>query len=186
LSSITFTWEPDPAVFAKSINAVALALENRAPLLVAASEEMQATIRERFETATDPEGNPWKEWSESYRPYAEAHNVGILRQSDALMEAASSSEATVITHDTVFYQTSVLPSYGLEHERGSDKLPQRAFLGMSDESALKVFGLFGEWFEEAISLYPTSTGKVGARHSIRGATGFVSRSSVGKSPLPKF
>lgn len=190
MSSITFTWEPNPAVFARSLEAVAVALENRVPPLMAASEELQASIRERFETGTDPEGNAWKEWSESYRPVAEAYpNIGILRQTDALMEAASSSEATIVTHDTVFYKTTALPSYGLEHESGAEDrsppLPQRSFLGLSDESVLKVYGLFTEWFDAAISLYPTSTGRIGARHSIRGATGFVSRSSVGRGPLPK-
>lgn len=186
MSSITFTWEPDPVVLARSIDAVAVALENRVPPLQAASEELQADIRYRFDTATDPQGERWEEWSENYRPIAEAYpNIGILQRTGELAEVASSSEATIVTHDTVFYQTSALPSYGLEHEMGSEKLPQRSFLGLSDEAALKVLGLFGEWFEGAISLYPTSTGKIGSRHSIRGATGFVSRSSVGRGPLPR-
>lgn len=188
MSSISFTWEPDPAIFARSIEAVAVALEDRVPPLIAASEEVQSDIRYRFDTETDPSGDRWEEWSENYRPIAEAYpNIGILQQTGELADVASSSEATVITHDTVFYKTSALPSYGLEHEFGNDRLPQRSFLGVSDEAAIKILGLFGEWFEGAISLYPTATGKIAPRHSIHGAGGlFVSRSSVGRGALPKF
>jgi hypothetical protein len=169
------------------MEAVAVALEDRVPPLVAASQEVQADIRYRFDTETDPQGEKWEEWSENYRPIAEAYpNIGILQRTGDLADVASSSEATIISHDTVFYQTSALPSYGLAHESGLEGLPQRSFLGLSDEASIKILGLFGEWFEGAISLYPTATGKVGARHSIRGATGFVSRSSVGRGPLEKF
>jgi hypothetical protein len=151
---------------------------------------MRASVRERFETETDPSGEKWAPWSEQYRPIAEAYpNIGILRQSGELYEAATSTEAIVVTSDTVFYQTPLLPHYGLAHEQGlpdrENPLPQRSFLGLSDESRLVIFGVFGEWFDRAIELYPTSTGKIGMRHAIRGAGGlFVTRASVGRGRLP--
>jgi phage gpG-like protein len=195
LRSITFEWEPDPAVFAQRFYAVAGALEDRAIPLAAASEELQSTIRERFDTQTDPDGVPWKDWSDKYRPVAEKYpNIGILQRTGELADVASSSRATVITNDTVFYQTDSLPQYGLAHEAGipnrgrrGGELPKRAFLGLSEAAALKIYGYFSEWFEEAIQLYVTSTGRVAPRHAIHGGGGlFVSRSSAGRGPLPKF
>jgi len=181
---VTFTWNPDPAVFANRFYAVADALEDRTLPLAAASETMQHDIRERFETQTAPDGTPWEPWSENYRPVAEEYpNEGILTQSGALKEAASSAEAIIVTKDTVFYQTSLLPHYGLAHDQGLEGLPQREFIGMSDEAAMVVMGEFGEWFDRSIDLYSTGS-MVGRRHAIHGAGGlFVSRSSVGKAPL---
>lgn len=199
MRTITFEWEPDPAVFAQRFYAVAGALENRAIPLAAASEELQSTIRERFETETDPQGKSWEPLSWKYilsgwsdPPYTQRLRTGTtLKDTKELMEAASSSRATVIANDAVYYQTDFLPSYGLAHEAGlpgrEHPLPQRSFLGLSEAAALKIYGYFSEWFEEAVQLYATSTGKIAPRHAIHGAGGlFVSRSSVGRTPLPKF
>lgn len=203
MSTVTFTWEPDPAVFARRFYAVAGALENRVAPLVAASEEMQASIRERFETETDPQGNEWKPLSDRYiknglrnPPWTTRSKKGTtLKDTFALMAKATSSKAIVITADSVFYETRALPNYGLAHEAGvpdrrigkvGNPLPKRSFLGMSDDAQTRVLGYFYEWFEEAIDLYVTSTGKIGARHAIQGEGGFVSRASVGREPLPKF
>jgi len=187
---VTFTWTPDPALYGAKLQAVAAAIENRTLPLAVASETMQGDIRERFETETDPEGNPWEDWADSYRDYAESYpNVGILRQDQELVDAASSSEAMVISHDAVFYRTDLLPSYGLAHESGLEQrkhpLPKRSFLGMSEEAAAVIFATFAEWFDRSIDLFITSTGRVGMRHALRGAGGFIPRSSVGKSPLPR-
>ena len=185
--SVSFYWEPDPSLYAASINAVAGALEDRTAPLVAASEQLQADIRERFETETAPDGTPWEEWSEAYRPYAESYpNTGILRQSGALYEVATASETVVIRQDTVFYRTNHLPSYGLAHQFGDpgrkDALPARPFLGMSAQSETFIFAAFSEWFDRAIDLYVTPTGKIGRRHALQGPGGFISRASAGLGP----
>lgn len=205
MSNVTFTWAPNPALLAASVDAVAASLNTRVVPLAAASEFIQEDIRERFMTETDPDGSPWKPLSDSYvyggwfqkepPPHTQRRKRGTtLKDTMALMEAASSSAAQIVTNDAVFYQTKDLPSHGLAHQFGLDErtppLPARPFLGMSDASAAKVWALFSEWFDESIRLYPTSTGKVGARHSITatvpGMRGrpFVSRASVGKGPLP--
>lgn len=176
MSVITFTWEPDPAVLGQSMLAVAGSLADRKAPLLAASEAVREDIRERFETETDPSGDPWEQWAESYKEHAESYpNKGILQQSMALVEAASSTEATVVTGDTVFYRTNVLPHYGLAHESGlpdrKHPLPQRSFLGLSAQAASVIFGFFSEWFDGAIALYPTARGKIGRRHSFRAIPG---------------
>ena len=191
---MTFEWVPDPKVYANKFLTVADALDNtRAVPLAAASEQMQAAIRERFDTETDPEGVPWQEWSESYAKIAEKFSeIGmILQWTGELADAASSTEAMVVTNDTLFYQTPLLPQYGLAHEEGlpsrKPPLPRRSFLGIDDQSAVRILGFFSEWFDRSIDLFVTSTGKVAPRHKIKGGGGmFIPRSSVGKGPLPRF
>lgn len=189
-ATVTFVWEPDPMLYAQSVLAVERALADKTAPLVAATEIVQADIRERFETETAPDGTKWQEWAPSYAPIAEKENVGILRKSEELYEAASSTEATVIRGDTVFYNTQTLPHYGLAHQQGQPErdppLPARPFLGMSNESEAFIFAAFAEWFDRSIDLFVTAAGRVGTRHAIHGAGGlFVSRASVGKMPLPK-
>jgi phage gpG-like protein len=193
---VTFEWNPDPIVYANSIEHVRLALLDRSRPLVASSQAVQHDIRERFETETDPNGRQWQEWSMAYEPVAYAYpNEGILTQSGALKEAASSSEAVRISNNTVFYRTAMLPHYGLAHDQGlpgrKSPLPQREFLGMSDVARNVIMGSFVEWFDRSVDLFVTATGKIGRRHAITakqpGVRGrqFVSRASVGKESLSK-
>ena len=185
MSTISFTWEPNPDVYARAMLAVQEALADATPPLVAASEVVQLDIAERFQTETDPHGVPWEPWSPSYAERAIQENVGILWKTGALYDAATSTTATVIRGDTLFYNTQVLPSYGLEHDEGNPErgLPQREFLGMSENAQGVVFGTFAEWFDRSIDLFVTASGKIGKRHAIQGPGGFVSRASVGKAPL---
>lgn len=188
MSSVSFTWEPNPAVYANSMNAVAAALEDKMAPLVAATRVVQTDIGERFATETAPDGTPWQPWAESYADRAATENAGILHKTGMLEEAATSTEALMIRGDTVFYQTGVLPSYGLAHESGlparKSPLPQRQFLGMSDEAAALIYATFGEWFDRSIQLFVTASGRLSARHTLQGAGGlFVSRASAGLRPL---
>jgi hypothetical protein len=167
-----FYWTPDPEVHARAFDRVALALANQTRPLVAAGEVTRADIQERFETETAPDGSAWQDWSESYKPIAEEFpNVGILHQTGDLMEAATSTESVMVRGDTVFYRTPFLPHFGLAHDAGlpdrKNPLPQREFLGMSEEAAVLIYANFIDWFEGAISWYPTASGKIGRRHSFR-------------------
>jgi phage gpG-like protein len=187
-AAVSFYWEPDPRLLAASMDAVAMALEDQTAPLVAASEQLQADIAERFHTETAPDGTPWEPWSEAYTPVAESYpNEGILRQSGALYDVATSSETVTIRGDTVFYRTNHLPSYGLAHQFGDpgrkDPLPARPFLGMSAESETFIFAAFSEWFDRSIDLWVTPSGRIGKRHALQGPGGFVSRASAGLGPM---
>lgn len=183
---ITFTWVPDPSIHANTFFTQASLLQNTAVPIAAASSVVRADIQERFETETDPFGRKWEDWSSSYTPVAMAYpNEGILKQSGDLFRAAISSKATLVTEDTIFYETGALPSYGLAHEAGlpdrENPLPQRAFLGVDAESRATIFGLFEEWFDDIIRLYPHPEG-IRTRHSFRAAGGggfFLPRSAAG-------
>jgi phage gpG-like protein len=180
-SGVTLDWKwiPDPVVFQDRILAVAEGLRDRTMPLIAARQYTQDDIRERFETETDPAGYPWDAWAESYKWYAEDYpNVGILRQSEELYEAATSSAAFIVSHDSVFYDSGFMPERGIWHQEGRsgrntatgapNPLPQRRFLGLSEEAQALIMATFGDWFDRAIDLYVTRTGRVGRRHSLRG------------------
>jgi phage gpG-like protein len=191
VSVIRYEWEPDPIVFADAILTVDTALRNPAPALLMSKELAQEDIRERFLTETDPQGGKWQEWSERYAPIAEAFpNDGILRQTGELYDAATSDTAFIITQDTVFYQTD-MPERGMWHQEGRwdrktkggnpSPLPDRPFLGLTEETAQLIFVTFRDWFDHAIDLFETRTGRIGRRHSIRGPAGtFIPRAA----PMP--
>lgn len=188
--SIVFTeWQPDPMILAASIDAVNAGLLDRSVPMAVAGEQLQASIRQNFETETAPDGTPWDDWAESYAPIAEAYpNEGILKQSTELMDAASRADAVLVTNDTVFYQVDLLPHYGLEHETGRPDrhppLPARPFIGLTDQAQAVIEGAFWEWFDGNIDLFPTARGRLGMRHTIRGTGGrFATRASVGLGPL---
>jgi phage gpG-like protein len=184
-AAVTFQWIPDPKVHAATFAQQASEFANPAIPIAAAAGAIRHDIRQRFETETDPWGNRWADWSESYTPRAMAYpNEGILKQSGDLFRVATATTATVVTNDTVFYETGKLPHYGLAHEQGlpfrETPLPQRSFLGISAEAAAVIYGYFGEWFDHIIELYPTSTGKLGRRWAFRAAPGgfFLPRSAL--------
>lgn len=189
MSNVQYLWRPDPSTLANAIFNVAAALEDRAPALGFAAEQTLADVRERFLTETDPDGNKWANWAESYKPRAEAYpNKGILRRTEELYDAATNPNTVVISGSTLWYETSRLPPRGAWHQEGRparktasgspNPLPARPFLGLSAEASAVIFQAFGEWFDRAIVLYPTSTGKIGRRHALRGAGGrFIPRMS---------
>lgn len=191
MSIVLTEWVPDPVVLGRSMLAVADSLSDATLPLAKAAQVYREDIDDRFATETDPDGAPWQYWAESYVEYAENFpNTGILDQTSELREAATSGRATIISNDTLFYDTTVLPERGIWHQEGRpnrmtrggkpNPLPQRRFLGLSAEAEALITLSFVDWFNDAIALYPTSTGLIGRRHSLRGAGGrFVPRESIG-------
>lgn len=191
-SRVVIDWNPDPVVFADAILTVEEALRDTRLPLLASKEFVQEDIQKRFQTQTDPSGEPWEEWAESYKPYAEEFpNIGILRQTDELYQAATSESAFVVNSNTVFYAAENLPARGIWHQEGrpgrrtrqgtANPLPQRQFLGMEEGTRTLIFATFSDWFDRAIDLFATITGRTGRRHAMRGAMGrFIPRST----PMP--
>ncbi len=183
-SYITYTWVPDPVVFADSIFAVADAINDFGIPLMYAKERVQADIRQAFETETSPDGDKWKEWADSYKSYAEAYpNAGILRQSGELYQDATGDDAFTVSNDSVFYHAENIPERGIWHQEGRpgrktkggkpNPLPKRAFLGVSMVTQGMIFKAFDDWFEGVIRLYPDARrgGGLVQRHSKRDRLG---------------
>jgi hypothetical protein len=150
------------------------ALRNPAAPLLFAAKQMQEEIKASFLSQTSPDGRQWVDWSDKYRPIAEAYpNVGILRRDEHLYEAAIDEDAFVITGDTLFYDTKGWPwstgknriQYGWVHQDGSDaaNIEQRQFVGVSVEGNRIILNAFGEWFDNVLALYLTPSGGLGIR-----------------------
>jgi hypothetical protein len=169
---IWYEWAPDPRVYANAMYHTADALRNPAAPLLFAAKQMQEEVKASFLSQTSPDGRQWVDWSDSYRPIAEEYpNEGILRRTTNLYEAATDEEAFVVSGDTLFYDTSGWPwstgknriQYGWVHQEGSNTNPQRQFVGVSVEGESIIYGAFMEWFDNALAMYVTATGKLGMR-----------------------
>ena len=182
---IDYVWDPDPMVFATAMWRTSDALRDTAAPLLFAAKQTQEEIKASFQSETSPDGREWVDWSDKYRPTAEAYpNVGILRRTMDLYDAATDESAFVINGDTLFYDTSGWPystgknqiQYGWVHQDGSGaaNVPQRQFVGVSDEGASIVMGAFMGWFDNALALFVTATGKLGIRGRAPAGSGIAS------------
>lgn len=169
---ISYVYEPDPKVFANAMYQTAGALRNPVAPLLFAAKQMQEEIKASFLSQTSPDGRQWVDWSDKYRPIAEAYpNEGILRRTTNLYEAAIDEDAFVITGDTLFYDTKGWPystgknriQYGWVHQEGSNTVEQRQFVGVSVEGNRIILSAFMEWFDNIMAMYVTRTGKLGIR-----------------------
>lgn len=102
-------------------------IEDTVPPLRAAKAIAQADMRERFQTDTDPEGNPWAPLDPDYLAKKEkmtelrTHPDDILTLSRRMQDAATSEAAWIIspTGDELFFTTAPLPDYWSVHHFGS-------------------------------------------------------------------
>lgn len=129
----------------------------------------QIAIRDtvqHFMQEEDPEGDEWVYWADSYAAYAQEHNEGILRQEGTLFDAATDPDAYQIDANTLFVDTSKFPRYWAVHQYGElskpsgvamyrskfysgqpGAVPQRAFLGLSQEAADEMMLLAERWVD---------------------------------------
>lgn len=194
-SRMQIYWDPDPIVWGEAILEVDEALSHVEIPLAFSAELVSEDIKRRFDTESDPSGAPWQEWSDNYKDYAEAFpNTGILRQTDETYDAATDPEAMIVSGNTLFFDENVLPDQGFYNNDGApnrrtkggspNPLPARPFLGLSDEASGFIFATFEEWFEQAIMIFETPTGKLGMKHQLR-APGSQGRFVPRKTPLPR-
>lgn len=94
--------------------------------------EEKGLIQERFETKTDPEGNSWEEWSDSYKKRISKRggSHSILMGPTARLQEDIDFE---ITHEGIHWG-SPLP-YARAHQKGykENNLPARPYLGIGEE-----------------------------------------------------
>lgn len=100
----------------------------------------QRIITERFEKEQDPEGNPWKKWSEGYKQKV-GGNRKILTDTGALRKVAFEAG-----RDGVLINTPKVP-YALVHQYGDPKrnIPARPFLGVSDFERVTIRQMIRSW-----------------------------------------
>lgn len=110
--------------------------------VVGASLESQT--RERLsETKEDPDGEPWKEWSEEYAKRRPAKG-GILDLDGELID----SIAFETTRDTITVGSNLV--YALTHQKGDPDrgIERRSYLGVSAENLDDICDLTVAFFVE--------------------------------------
>jgi phage gpG-like protein len=120
------------------------------------------------------------------------HSGKILNWRGILKEAATNESAYVqmsgqsVNNDSLFFDTGGLLPYWVYHQEGTKKMPERRFLGLSDEASFLVLEAFEEWFDGIIGdaarveTFTSTRGRTFARRRIPkgqpGAGQFVEKS----------
>lgn len=198
---IEYEWVPDPIVFSEKVLHVRDELADRSVPLAISRGIIARDVEENFEGEHDPQGQPWAPWSEGEdrfdpvtnrwikggfgRGYANnlpaGHSGKILNWRGILKDAATNEANYVqvsgqaVTDDSLFFNTNGLPPYWVYHEQPSGantgNIPQRSFLGLSDEGAILVAEEFARWFDDIIQdaavteAFTTSRGRTFRRRS---------------------
>jgi phage gpG-like protein len=149
---------------------VAAYIENVELPLLSARQFAIDDMREHFDTETDPYGAPWAPLSEKYAKAKSAagYEEGILVREGNLREAATSEDAWTIVGNDLVFDANALPTkdgvnYGLVHQGGSGRIPQREFIGLSNKAEIKITALFERWYDNAALLYIRPSGVVQTR-----------------------
>ena len=165
--SMEWEWEEGvgvartPGLVANRIAWLDAGIKDPTPALVVARQIAIDEVEQRFLTETDPSGAHWAEWSPSYAPVAEEENVGILRKTETLFDAATDPAAYPVA-DTgfggdLFLDTAEFPdywavqNYGGTVGRGSE-IPPRQYIGLSEEGTVAMAGVFDAWIGGLIDI----------------------------------
>jgi phage gpG-like protein len=168
---LNFEWEyPEPPVIAYKLAQLEAYLENTTPLMEGAKKVLQVDMAQKFEDESDPMGVPWAELKQ---PAPE--QVGILRLTTDMYEAAISDEAWDVTPAAVYFETGVLPGYWVYHEQPEgggqgQRIPQREFVGPTFEAQGEIEALGIGWLEIGVAR-AASTGGLGGRGMSRSSLG---------------
>lgn len=154
---LDYVWEPErPAIVAGRFEQLAGDFEDFTPVLGAISQIVQDDVAEHFEKEEGPTGK-WKDWAPSYYPKALSENVGILRKTEDLYDAATDPAAYPIIDNDVFIITNDFPDYWAIHNYGGtagkgSRIPPRPYLWLSDEARAQSELVFELWATERIDI----------------------------------
>lgn len=127
------------------IDAAAMRLSDRHQLLDMLASSVTESSKERFETKTDPQGQPWAAWSSAYAATVKNPNHSLLFKSGAL-KASIANE--IFGHDVAVIGTK--QHYAKQHQYGAGMLPARPFIGLSEEDKKKLKELSANWVKERV------------------------------------
>lgn len=152
---LRFEWEygETPAAMEMQLLSAQRYFENTVGVMEVAKRIAIKDMSEHFEREEDPSGQAWHPWADSYEQRAAAENVGILRKSEDLYYAAIDPSSYGIQGEgnELVFDTSGLPDYWVFHDQptsgGTDRIPARPFIGLSDEAEAEIEAQFVEWVE---------------------------------------
>lgn len=162
---------PDIRVIQDELLTIAGNLEDTERPMLTSRNLAQENVQEHFDDETGPDGLHWIALNTQYLRQKEAggYRSEILQRTGALMEAAISDEAYVVTPQGLWFNWDALPMTADGHNVGKlqqteketkvssgksfqGDRPARPFVGLSlflEDSILKVFDI---WFDEAVSV----------------------------------
>jgi len=112
------------------LDSTAIELRNVQSFLRKAALYQERSTKLNFAKQSDPDGNKWA--SLSANTLKTKRSGAILRETSALMGSISST----ISGDVAIVTAS--QSYGIFHQTGTSKMPQRQFLGISDRDRQEI------------------------------------------------
>lgn len=143
-------------IVGRELGALAVGFRSfRKPLTNVVDEVMIPHIIEQFETGGDP---PWEPHADStVERRARQGTLGqspqdILIETGRLFDAATKRARWKIDSEQAFF--SNLPSnaeYGYFHLTGTDSMPARPFIQMTDQQLDDAQTVFGNWVDEVIA-----------------------------------
>lgn len=118
--SLNISVSPDPREIELELMQVAGNLENTTPPLLASARVLADDTQERFTTETDPDGNEWIPLDEEYltNKLSLGYPPDILHRTGDLERDATNIANYRVVGDSVFFDTSGLPPYGILHQTG--------------------------------------------------------------------
>lgn len=148
LEFLEIEWLGDPRIMAARFDELAADLEEKKVALLAAMRQIIIDdVKEHFEREQGPSGEAWEDWAPSYAPRALSENIGILRKTEELYDAATSLEAYPIIGDDVWVATNEFPDYWDVHQEGTrdNRIPARPFIGTSAAAQGRMNLIFHQW-----------------------------------------
>ena len=114
-------------------------LQNSQPMLGRMAAYQERSTKLNFARQSDPDGKAWAPLST--RTLQRKRSGSILRETSALVNSVSSQ---VAGNSAII---SAGQSYGIFHQTGTSKMPQRRFLGFGDRDIEEHQKIAREFFE---------------------------------------
>jgi len=113
-------------------------VSNPTPFLKQAALYQERSTRMNFAKQSDPDGAGWAALSSS--TLRTKRSGAILRETSALVGSISSSVGGNVATITAGQ------SYGIFHQTGTSKMPQRKFLGFGDRDRTQIMKIAEDYF----------------------------------------
>jgi phage virion morphogenesis protein len=94
---------------------------------------VRKSVRERFETKIDPDGNPWERNQPS--------TIERKGFDDPLIETGFLKKSIYMQSDKDSFMVYTQTPYAIYHQVGTSHVPERAFMGFNDEDEKKAIDI---------------------------------------------
>ena len=114
---------PLPERYAFGLMKLAGYIEDTGKPMMGVREIARQDMQQRFDTDSDPDGNPWTPLDPDYKVKKAKQGYdpeNILTRTSRLERMSTSRAAWIATDNALFFSTKALPAYWEVHQEGSD------------------------------------------------------------------